>query len=142
MSAQKAEAADDAAAWRARFVRFYEQKAPDKVQMVSDAMMEKWTGRYDVFYGNLEKKYGALGSPAGDEGAAEDGSAAEGAAAAAEGAGDATEDTDQPEEGGEGAEGDRFVGSAAVDLSLLGYFGRDDDSLPAGERRALLRRLL
>ena len=56
-------AADDVEAWRAKFVDYYQQNAPTKVKMVSDAMMEKWAGKFDTLYKNLEKKYGPLGTP-------------------------------------------------------------------------------
>ena len=56
-------AADDVEAWRAKFVDYYQQNAPTKVKMVSDAMMEKWAGKFDTLYKNLEKKYGPLGAP-------------------------------------------------------------------------------
>ena len=49
--------------WKAKFVAYYTSNAPTKVSMVSDAMMDKWEGRYDTLYANLEKKYGALGAP-------------------------------------------------------------------------------
>ena len=49
--------------WKAKFVAYYISNAPTKVSMVSDAMMDKWEGRYDTLYANLEKKYGALGAP-------------------------------------------------------------------------------
>ena len=62
---------EDAEAWRARFVAFYEAHAPDKTKMVNDAFMEKWAGRYEDLFGKLKAKYGGGGggAPAGGGGA-------------------------------------------------------------------------
>ena len=61
---------DSAEAWRARFVAFYESRAPDKAGTVDDAFMAKWAGRYDELYGKLRAKYGE--PPAGGGGALAD----------------------------------------------------------------------
>ncbi len=53
----------DQAAWRSKFILYYETNAPDKTKFVTDAMMAKWVGKYDELYAQLEKKYGLLGFP-------------------------------------------------------------------------------
>lgn len=49
--------------WRATFVEYYTANAPTKISMVTDKMMEKWSGKYEKLMANLVKKYGPLGSP-------------------------------------------------------------------------------
>ncbi|KAJ1461526.1 P-loop containing nucleoside triphosphate hydrolase protein [Pelagophyceae sp. CCMP2097] len=55
--------AEDTEAWRSKFVAFYTSNAPDKVSMVTDSMMDKWAGKYEALFLNLEKKYGKEGDP-------------------------------------------------------------------------------
>jgi hypothetical protein len=49
--------------WKDKFVAYYTANAPNKVHMVSEAMMAKWDGKYLSLYNNLVKKYGPLGHP-------------------------------------------------------------------------------
>jgi hypothetical protein len=51
---------DDAVAWKDVFVKYYKHNAPSKVALVSDSLMNKWHGKYDELYQNLESKYGKL----------------------------------------------------------------------------------
>ncbi len=60
----------DQAAWRSKFISYYETNAPDKTKFVTDAMMAKWEGRYGELYAQLEKKYGPLGFPLDASGSA------------------------------------------------------------------------
>eukprot|EP00658_Telonema_sp_P-2_P031890 TRINITY_DN23763_c0_g1_i1.p1 TRINITY_DN23763_c0_g1~~TRINITY_DN23763_c0_g1_i1.p1 ORF type:complete len:401 (-),score=74.11 TRINITY_DN23763_c0_g1_i1:746-1948(-) len=50
-------------AWRATLVEYYTTNAPAKVGLVTDAMMAKWEGRYDVLFQGMQKKYGPPGHP-------------------------------------------------------------------------------
>ncbi len=56
-------AQDDIKNWRAKFIHYYETNAPSKVKFVTEDMMNKYHGKYEELYINLEKKYGPLGSP-------------------------------------------------------------------------------
>lgn len=49
--------------WRSKFVEYYEANAPEKVHMVSDTLMDKWSGKYDDLYNGMIAKYGPIGFP-------------------------------------------------------------------------------
>jgi hypothetical protein len=39
-------------AWRAKFVEYYAANAPEKIGLVTETMMSKWFGRYEVGAGS------------------------------------------------------------------------------------------
>ena len=57
------QAENDTAAWRTTLETYYRTNAPEKLAMVNDKMMEKFSGKYVTLYTNLQKKYGKLGAP-------------------------------------------------------------------------------
>ena len=54
---------DEREVWRARFIDYYRQNAPDKVRLVTDKMLDKFAGRYDELMDNIIAKYGPPGQP-------------------------------------------------------------------------------
>ena len=50
-------------AWKAKFIEYYTLNAPAKVKLVTQKMMDRYRGKYDVLMENLIKKYGPLGQP-------------------------------------------------------------------------------
>jgi len=54
---------DDREQWRSKLLEYYSSNAPAKAVMVTDAMMDKWAGKYEELYANMVEKYGPLGSP-------------------------------------------------------------------------------
>ena len=44
-------------------LRYYTQNAPSKVDLVTDAFMTKWSGKYEKLMEDMVAKYGPLGEP-------------------------------------------------------------------------------
>jgi len=55
--------ADDKEVWRQKFLDYYATNAPEKVEMVTDAMMDKWEGKYEKLFTGMKSKYGEPGHP-------------------------------------------------------------------------------
>lgn len=53
---------NDVDGWRDAFVDFYRRNAPGKIDLVNDALMAQWAGRYDELWGRLQAKYGPHGA--------------------------------------------------------------------------------
>jgi len=49
--------------WRETFIEYYTTNAPQKVSMVNEKMMARWSGKYEILMKNLIEKYGPLGAP-------------------------------------------------------------------------------
>jgi len=49
--------------WRACFIDYYTTNAPSKVVMVTDALMDKWEGKYEKLFTGMKSKYGEPGHP-------------------------------------------------------------------------------
>ena len=49
--------------WRAKFVAYYQSNAPAKADTVTDAFMQKWSGKYEKLWDGLQAKYGPPGEP-------------------------------------------------------------------------------
>jgi len=45
-------------AWRAKFIAYYTTNAPQKVVTITDAIMDRWQGRYEKLFAGMCLKYG------------------------------------------------------------------------------------
>ena len=54
---------DDKEGWRQKFLVYYATNAPEKAAMVTDAMMQKWLGKYEKLLTGMCGKYGEPGHP-------------------------------------------------------------------------------
>ena len=49
--------------WRQKFLDYYATNAPEKGAMVTDALMDKWVGKYEKLFTGMCSKYGEPGHP-------------------------------------------------------------------------------
>ena len=53
----------DKETWRQKFLDYYATNAPEKTVMVTDALMDKWEGKYEKLFTGMCSKYGEPGHP-------------------------------------------------------------------------------
>ena len=53
----------DKEVWRQKFLDYYATNAPEKVEMVIGAMMDKWEGKYEKLFTGMKSKYKEPGHP-------------------------------------------------------------------------------